>query len=111
MTVRFTQYLFPDRRARPIGIEVEPEVQRQADELALAGWRFEIECHPERQDVHGDCCNDEGQLDKFLVPNGPRVPAAVAAMIAGAHRRWVEAGRPAAASDEGRRLVRQDGAN
>lgn len=104
--MKFTQFLFPNRTRKEQTIDgLGVLTEQYASELVAAGWRFEIECHPDTQMVHGDCCNDEGQLALFLVPNGPDVPDAIEVMVSAAHTRWVLAGKPQATSREAARLV------
>ena len=67
-----------------------------ADELKAAGWQFEIECNPRTGMVHGDCCNEEGQLANFLVENGPAVPDEIVTMVKNAHTLWTKFGKPLA---------------
>lgn len=96
MAIQFTQFMFPDGERKPMPFDADETTEGMARELSEAGWQFEIECHPDTQMVHGDCCNDAGQLALFLVPNGPEVPPAIMAMVKEAWGRWVALGKPRA---------------
>lgn len=106
--MKFTQFLFPNRTRKEVTIELGIITERFATELSAAGWRFEVECNSRNEMVHGDCCNDAGQLAMFLEPNGPGVPRAIESMVDEAYLRWMKAGKPPANSPEAARLVEGD---
>lgn len=92
----FTQYMFPNGRKVPEFIERPEPIEKLADELMDAGWSFEIECFPDTQVVHMDCCNDDGQLAVQVCKNGPDVPPTVDKMVTAAHAEWIRRGKPKA---------------
>jgi flagellar motor protein MotB len=94
----FTQFMFPNGERRDRDIDMDDATEKVAEELGQAGWRFEIECFPDTQLVHGDCCNEDGQLASFVVPNGPQVPVAIAEMVTAAWALWVAKGKPEAST-------------
>lgn len=94
--MNFTQYMFPDGKRRPSSIETTPEVEQLASELVKAGWQFEIECHPDTQLIHMDCCDEDRPLTSEVVPNGPQVPIAVQKLVRDAHAIWLAEGKPEA---------------
>lgn len=79
--MKFIQYIFPDGRAKDVTIPMTPDVEHKAEALWAAGWRFEIECFPDTQMVHMDCCNDDRVLANRVVLNGPRVPGQVEELV------------------------------
>jgi hypothetical protein len=103
--VYFTQFLFPDGRLRSDHIDMPDDVAALAEELRKAGWSFEIECFPDTQVVHADCCDDEAPIASAMRPNGPEVPEMIEQLIRSAHERWVQLGRPKAQGD---RLARHE---
>lgn len=90
--------MFPDGERRDRDIGMDPSTESMAEELRGAGWQFEIECFPDTQLVHGDCCNEDGQLASFAVQNGPAVPDAIVEMVAFAWGLWVAKGKPEASA-------------
>ena len=90
----FTQFLFPNGRRKPAIIDMPPEIESKADELQRAGWNFEIECFPDTQMVHMDCCDIEEPLANRICRNGPDVPVKVAELVNEAHENWVKRGKP-----------------
>lgn len=92
--MKFTQYRFPRGEKVPVTIEVPADIEAKAEELEKAGWRFEIECAPETQIVHMDCCNFDRALANRLVRNGPGVPPKVAELVNEAHSTWLSQGKP-----------------
>lgn len=98
--MKFTQFVFPAGRQREEHINMAPDIEALAAELAAAGWRFEIECHPDTQMVNMDCCDDEEPIAVELVANGPGVPAAVEKLVRDAHAAWIASGKPAASRTE-----------
>lgn len=88
--VIFTQFLRPNGRTRTVWIEVPRDVLALATELKAAGYRFECE---ELTTGHVSITiepppsanEDDGPLAMDVVPNGPRVPLAVIAVIKNAH--------------------------
>jgi hypothetical protein len=79
--MKFTQFLFPNGRKESITIDMPDEIERIADEISAHGYRFEIECFPDTQLVHMDCCNDDAPLWIEVVKNGPDVPIAVEHLV------------------------------
>lgn len=95
--MEFTQYVFPNGRRRPEVIDRPPDIEAKAKELQAAGWEFEIECNPDSQLVHMDCCDDERQLANRFCRNGPDVPVKVDELVNEAHLTWLVRGKPKAA--------------
>lgn len=86
--MKFTQFVFPHGSRKDVEIERPDEIEKLAEELFRAGYRFEIECHPGTQMVHGDCSDDEGCLAVFICQNGPEVPGEVDELVREAHAAW-----------------------
>lgn len=103
--MKFTQFMFPDGRRNAESIDRPPEIERLADELMAAGWSFEIECHPDTQLVHMDCCDDDRAISNRICRNGPQVPVKVDELVTEAHGAWVNEGRPAAVGSRLERTV------
>jgi hypothetical protein len=93
MRMEFTQFMFPDGRRKPNSIKMPEDVEALAHDLEGAGWRFEIECFPDSQVVHADCCDAEEPLASGVCPNGEQVPIMIEAMVREAHGLWVKADR------------------
>lgn len=94
--MKFTQFVFPNGRRRPEIIDMPEEIEKLAGELRDAGWSFEIECFPETQLVHMDCCDEFNCLSMQVCRNGPAVPVKVKQLVQEAHAAWVECGKPLA---------------
>lgn len=78
--IAFTQYLRPDGRKETIYIEMEDDVAEKAERIVAAGFRLEAEVLTNglvSVTIAGKNCD----VDIYLVPNGPEVPAAIEAMI------------------------------
>lgn len=104
MSIRFTQFLRPDGRQRPMDIDRPAPIEQMAAELARNGYGFEIEILLTEEISMEVCDGDDDSLACEICVNGPAVPAAVDRMITAAHkeaeRRAVKAfadgsGRPA----------------
>jgi uncharacterized protein (DUF849 family) len=83
--LRFTQFLFPNGERKSVMTEVPADIERMAEEVVAAGFRFEIECHPETQLIHMDCCDDDEVLTAHVCLNGPEVPSHVRKLVTEAH--------------------------
>lgn len=97
--MRFTQFIFPNGRRQDAFIDMPPETEAKALELERAGWAFEIECHPDTQIVHMDCCDPDEALANRLCRNGPDVPVKVGELVNAAHGTWVARGMPKASRE------------
>lgn len=97
----FTQYIFPNGRRKSTSIPMSNEIEAKAHELQEAGFGFEIECFPDTQVIHMDCCDEEAPIADESCSNGPDVPGTVEKLVTNAHSRWVELGKPRA---KGRRI-------
>lgn len=94
--MNFVQFMFPDGRRKPNVIDMPEDIEALARELRDAGWSFEIECFPDTQLVHADCCDEDEPIADDSCPNGPEVPTMIVALVRRAHAEWVERGRPRA---------------
>ena len=92
--MRFIQFVFPHGRQRREEIERSPEIEQMAQEIWDAGWSFEIECFPDTQVVHMDCCDADEALANRVCRNGPEVPIKVDELVREAHQLWNERGKP-----------------
>lgn len=89
--VVFTQYLRPNGRKCTVWIEQLPATVALARQLEQAGYRFECEelttgavsLTVEPPDTDSD--DYDGPTAIQVIPNGPRVPPAVAHLIEDAH--------------------------
>lgn len=81
MAVRFTQFLRPDGQRIPVTIALPEAVEKKARQINNAGYRFEIEVLSDEITVHATISNDKGDHASCLVPNGTKVPDAIAKMI------------------------------
>lgn len=91
--MRFTQFLFPDGRQKPITIDgLDPAVEVLADQLERGGCAFEIECFPDTQLVSAEIRLDEETLAMECVPNGLEVPPAIEKLARDAHAMWLSLG-------------------
>jgi hypothetical protein len=79
--MQFTQFMFPDGCRKPVIIDMPDEIERLAADISASGYRFEIECFPDTQLVHMDCCNEDAPLWSEVVKNGPEVPVAVERLV------------------------------
>lgn len=94
--MNFTQFMFPNGRKVSTDIEVPPEIEKKASELASYGWSFEIEIFPETQVVNMDCCDEEEPIANELCTNGPDVPKHVEKLVERAHQAWLTLSKPKA---------------
>lgn len=94
--IRFTQYMRPDGRPKPIVIERPMPVVQKSERIRDAGLAFEAEVLLSGQ-VSMTITSDEADLDCVVCDNGPDVLAAVDSMILGFD---IEAALVRAASDE-----------
>jgi DNA-binding IclR family transcriptional regulator len=79
MPIPFTQYLRPNGERRQVTIVRSPEIEALAQEIRAKGYNFE--CEELNNGIVSFTVvsphDDEGDICIVLVPNGPRVPAAV----------------------------------
>jgi hypothetical protein len=94
--MRFIQFKFPNGRRVEEAIERSPEIEQQACDLWDAGWSFEIECNPDTQIVHMDCCDEDRVLANRVCRNGPQVPVKVDELVEEAHTVWLTENKPKA---------------
>lgn len=92
----FVQFLFPDARRKYNQIDMPAEIEALASELRDAGWSFEIECFPDTQLVHADCCDEEEPIADEHCQNGPEVPKMIERLVRSAHNEWKRLGKPKA---------------
>ena len=87
--IKFTQYLFPDRRRRIIYVRRPIEICKLADELAQADFYFDIENN--RGQIWMTCIhkkNEDWHADMFC-KNGPEVPDKVDELVRAAHMLFI----------------------
>lgn len=88
--MEFIQYMRPDGQRVKRTFDASEGVERLAAEVVEQGWRFEAEvlpggyvsltCEPPDDDEEFGGCIE-------VVPNGPKVPGAVAELVRAAHKR------------------------
>ena len=81
--IKFTQYLLPDGRTQPQWIQMGPEIEAKADQIAARGYRFEMEVLSDYVTcsftIHDP---DKGEdVAIKLCPNGPAVPGTISDLI------------------------------
>jgi hypothetical protein len=85
LLMRFTQFMFPRGTPKEEFIEMLAEIEKLASDLSDAGWSFEIECFPDTQLVHADCCDEEEPIADASCQNGPEVPVMIERLVRSAH--------------------------
>lgn len=78
--IEFTQYIMPYGRPQPVSIDRPDEIAAKAKAITDEGYRFECEVLSTGE-VSLTVCDDDGDLDIEVVPNGPSVPEAVDRLI------------------------------
>ena len=82
MSILFTQYLRPDGRTTPVTIDMDEEIERKADKIIEAGYRFE--CEVLTTGHVSFTIHDPREVEDVaikVVPNDETVPVAVRDMI------------------------------
>lgn len=86
MSIKFTQFLRPDGRKVPVTIDRPEPIEKRAQEIIDAGYRFEIEELTTGQ-VHmtitgfDPSFGEEADLAHRICVNGPPVPTNIDEMI------------------------------
>ena len=85
MEIRFTQFLMPDGRQRPMIIDRPDDVGEKAKQLLESGCRLEIEMLMTGEiSITVERDQDDGEIDLLaqkICSNGPAVPVAVDELI------------------------------
>lgn len=79
-SIKFTQFLFPDRRTQEVLIDVSQEVYDQAHWLIDKGFSLEIENNNQTIWMSVSNHDNDSHYDEFC-PNGPEVPKKVDKVI------------------------------
>lgn len=78
MSIRFTQFMLPNGRQKPVTISRSQGIEAKADEVVARGGSFEIEVLS--TGVVSITCEDhaaEATISHHLCENGPEVPKTV----------------------------------
>jgi hypothetical protein len=84
MSIKFTQYLRPNGRQRPVEIDMPKEVEEKAQTLISDGYHFDIEQLATGM-ISMTCEKGDEIVSMEVCPNGPEVVDGVQKIIERAH--------------------------
>jgi hypothetical protein len=98
--MEFTVFTPPRAKRSQETVDLQDaELERKAQELVDAGWKFEVDGGRMGGLIFMDCCNHAEELANAMIPaDGPDSVKLekIRAMVEKAHERWLAKGRPPA---------------